>query len=63
MQAKREEMEHVRGAAAASSYVDQLKGDSDYSSGYVKFLGEEIAAEEKRKTSAKGTDDEDLVTA
>lgn len=41
----------------------EMKGEADYRAQWVKRLKEEVAKEQAKITAAKGTDDEDLITA
>jgi hypothetical protein len=44
-------------------YLQEVKAESDYRALWVSRLKEEIALEKKKITDAKGSDDEDLITA
>lgn len=61
--AAREALNAQAQAADGLSYLEELKGASDYRAEYVRQLGNAITAEKAKKTAAAGTDDEDLVTA
>jgi len=55
--------EEERNGLYQYAYLQEVKAESDYRALWVSRLKEEIAKEEAKIKAAKGSDDEDLITA